>query len=184
LEGISLDFKYVENYISTIKAKYKSLQKANAHPFSLRIIDEEICTKNGETIFTLQLVGKNLVSKLYARDISNDKKLLKSLSPIDLLKILNTSNKKFLHKRENIILFPCQAYYKLITKNYNHILQQTIFTLEITRVNKITRKKLTALEIANNPLILEKLTPQEIYDLGYTVGSETILREILYLASL
>jgi hypothetical protein len=48
----------------------------------------------------------------------------------------------------------------------------------------MTQKKLTALEIANNPLILEKLTPQEIYDLGYTVGLETILREILYLANL
>ncbi|WP_342147459.1 hypothetical protein [Rickettsiella endosymbiont of Aleochara curtula] len=179
-----MDFKYVENYISTIKAKYKSLQKANAYPFSLRIIDEEVCTKSGETLFTLQLVGKNLVSRLYAKDISNDKKLLKSLSPIDLLKILNTSNRKILHKMENVILFPCQAYYKLIAKNYNHILQQTIFTLEISRVNKITQKKLTALEIANNPLILEKLTPQEIYDLGYTVGSETILREILYLANL
>ncbi len=184
MEGIRLNFKYVENYISTIKAKYKSFQKANAHPFSLRIIDEEICTKNGETLFTLQLVGKNLVSKLYAKEISNDKKLLESLSPIDLLKILNTSNKKYLHKRESIILFPCQAYYKLITKNYNHTLQQTIFTLEITRVNKISQKKLTALEIVNNPLIIEKLTPQEIYDLGYTVGSEAILKEILYLTSL
>jgi len=178
-----LSFKYVENTISTIKAKYKLLQKANAHPFSLRIIDEEI-NANGETIFTLQLVGKNLVSKLPAKDISSDKKLLKSLSPIDLLKILNASNKKLLKKRGNIILFPCQAYYKLIAKNYNHTLQQTIFILEISRANQITQKKLTALEIANNPLILEKLTPQEIYDLGYTVGSESILREILYLASL
>ena len=184
MEGISLDFKYVEYYFSSIKEKYKLLQKANTHPFSLRIIDEEVCKKNGETLFTLQLVGKNLVSKLYASDISKDKKLLKALSPIDLLKILNTSNKKFLYKRENIILFPCQAYYKLTAKNYNHIIQQTIFTLEITRASKITQKKLTALEIANNPLILEKLTPQEIYDLGYTVGSETILREILYLANL
>ncbi|MGC1854785.1 MAG: hypothetical protein WA659_05380 [Candidatus Aquirickettsiella sp.] len=181
---MGLDFKYVENYISSIKEKYKSLQKANACPFSLRIIDEEVCIENGETLFTLQLIGKNLISKLYASDISNDKKLLKSLSPIDLLKILNTSNKKFLHKRENIILFPCQAYYKLTAKNYNHILQQTIFTLEITRATKITQKKLTALEIAKNPLILEKLTPQEIYDLGYTVGSEAILKEIIYLAKL
>jgi hypothetical protein len=178
-----LSFKYVENTISTIKAKYKMLQKANAHPFSLRIIDEEI-NVNGDTIFTLQLVGKNLVSKLHAKDISSDKKLLKSLSPLDLLKILNASNKKFLQKRGNIVLFPCQAYYKLIAKNYNHTLQQTIFILEISRANQITQKKLTALEIANNPLILEKLSPQEIYDLGYTVGSETILREILYLASL
>lgn len=94
-----MDFKYVENYFSTIKAKYKLLQKANAHPFALRIVDEESST-NGETIFTLQLVGKNLVSKLSAKDISNDKELLKSLSPIDLLKILNISNKKFLQKRK------------------------------------------------------------------------------------
>lgn len=179
-----MNFKYVENTISTIKAKYKSLQKANAHPFALRIIDEEVCIKNGETIFTLQLVRKNLISKLYTKEIIDDKKLLKLLSPIDLLKILNASNKKLLHKKNNIILFPCQAYYKLIAKNYNHILQQTIFVLEITRANKVTQKKLTALEIANNPLILEKLTPQETYDLGYTVGSEMILKEILHLANL
>lgn len=182
-EGVSLNFKHVENYISTIKAKYKSLQKANAHPFALRIIDEEVCTKNGETLFTLQLVGKNLISKLYTNEITSDKKLLKALSPIDLLKILNSSNKKILNSKENIIIFPCQAYYKLIDKNYNHILQQTIFTLEITRINTITQKKLSALDIANNPLVLEKLSSQEIYDLGYTVGSETILKEILYLTN-
>ncbi len=64
------------------------LQKANAYPFSLRIIGEEI-NASGETIFTSQLVGKNLISKLYAKDISSDKKLLKSFSPLDLLKILN-----------------------------------------------------------------------------------------------
>jgi hypothetical protein len=159
------------------------LQKANAYPFSLRIIDEEINTSE-ETIFTLQLVGKNIISKLYAKDISNDKKLLKCFSPLDLLKILNASNRKLIQKRGNIILFPCRAYYKLIAKNYNHTIQQTIFILEISHANQVTKKRLTALEIANNPLILEKLSPQEIYDLGYTVGSETILREILYLANL
>ena len=83
-----------------------------------------------------------------------------------------------------MILFPCKAYYKLVAKSYNHMLQKTFFTLEITRANKTTQKKLAALEIANNPLILEKLTPQETYDLGFTVGSETILKEILHLASL
>jgi hypothetical protein len=182
--GISLSFKYVENTITTLKLKYKSLQKANSHPYSLRIINEEICAKNGETLFTLQIVGKNLVSKLYSADISNDKKLLKSLSPIDLLKILNIQNRNYLSKKNNMILFPCKAYYKLVAKSYNHMLQKTFFTLEITRANKTTQKKLAALEIANNPLILEKLTPQETYDLGFTVGSETILKEILHLASL
>ena len=90
-----MNFKYVENTISAIKLKYKSLQKASSHPYSLRIINEEICAKNGETLFTLQIIGKNLVSKLYATDIKKNKKLLKSLSPIDLLKILNTYNKNY-----------------------------------------------------------------------------------------
>lgn len=178
-----MSFKYVENTISTLKLKYKSLQKANSHPYSLRIINEAI-SKNGETLFTLQIIGKNLVSKLYATDISNDKKLLKSLSPIDLLKILNIYNRNYLSKKDNLILFPCKTYYRLVAKSYNHMLQKTFFTVEITRADKMTQKKLSALEIANNPLMLEKLTPQEIYDLGFTVGSETILKEILYLASL
>ncbi len=182
-----MNFKYVENYISIIKARYKSLQKANAYPFAFRIIDEEISAKNGKFLFILQLVGKNLISKLSINEITGDKQLLKSLSPTDLLKILNSLNKKkkkLLKKNENVIPFPCQTYYKLIAKNYNSIRQKTIFTLEITHANKITQKKIPAFEIANNPLILEKLTPQEIYELGYTVGSEAILRKILSLPKL
>lgn len=182
--GVGLNFKHVGNYISTIKAKYQSLQKANSHPFSLRIINEEICTKSGKTLFTIQLVGKNLISKLYAAEISSDRKLLKSLSPVDLLRILNISNQQFLCKRDDIILFPCDAYYRLVAKSYSHTLQQTIFTLEISRRNKTIQSKLTALEIINSPLILEKLNPQEIYDLGFTVGSENVLKEILHIANL
>lgn len=110
-----MSFKYVENTISTIKAKYKMLQKANAHPFSLRIIDEEI-NVNGDTIFTLQLVGKNLVSKLHAKDISSDKKLLKSFSPLDLLKILNALNKKFLKKGGTLFFFHVKPIINLLLK--------------------------------------------------------------------
>jgi hypothetical protein len=138
--GISLNFKYVENTISAIKLKYKSLQKASSHPYSLRIINEEICAKNGETLFTLQITGKNLVSKLYATDISHDKKLLKSLSPIDLLKILNTYNKNYLFKKDNMILFPCKAYYRLIAKSYNHVLQKTFLYSKSPALTKLPKK--------------------------------------------
>jgi hypothetical protein len=113
----------------------------------------------------------------------NDNQLLKELPPYDLIKILSNSNKK-IDKKDNLILFPCRSHYKIMAKSYDHINQQTIFTIEITRANNTIQKKLTALEILKNPLILEKLSHQETYDLGFTVGSEAILKEVQKLACL
>ncbi len=140
--------------------------------------------KNQDTIYIIQVVGKNLVSKIYATKLFKDKQLLNALSPYDLLHILNISNKKNIDKKDKLLIFPSRAHYKLVSKSYDHNTQQTIFTLAITQPSKTTQKKLTAFEIISNPLILAKLSSQETYDLGFTVGSETILKEIYKLAHL
>ncbi len=176
--GINLTLKFIANYVNALKLKYKSIQQANSRPFPLRIIGRELAPSNKDTIYTVQIVGKNLVSKVCATELFKDKQLLNSLSPCDLLLILNISNKKNSYKKKNIIIFPCHSRYKIISKSYNRVIQQTIFTIEISKLSGNIHKKLTALEIVNNPLILEKLSPQETYDLGFTIGSETIINEI------
>ena len=115
---------------------------------------------------------------MHATELFQDKRLLNSLSPYDLLYILNISNKQTFGKKDNFLIFPCRIHYKMVSKSYDRITQQTIFTIEIIHSNKIIQKKLTALEIVSNPLILGALNSQETYDLGFTVGSETILKEI------
>lgn len=173
-----MSLKFIENYINNFKLKYKSIQQASSCPFPLRIIGQEPADINGDTIYTVQIVGKNLVSKIHATEFFNDKQLLNALSPYDLLQFLNISNKQIAYKRDNIIIFPSRARCKMIAKNYDRVIQQTIFTIEISQANKIIHKKFTALEIVNNPLVLEKLSSEETYDLGFTVGSETILKEM------
>lgn len=174
--------KFIGNCINTIKLKYKSIQKANSYSFPLRIIGQELANEN--IIYIVQIVRKNLVFKLCANELFNDKQLLKGLSPYDLLKLLKSSNKKNFYKNNNLLIFPCHAHYKMVAKNYDHTSQQTIFIIEIIQANNIIQKKFTALEIVNNPLILEKLSYQETYDLGFTVGSEAILKEVQKLACL
>ncbi|WP_218814251.1 hypothetical protein [Rickettsiella endosymbiont of Dermanyssus gallinae] len=168
--------KFIGNYINTIKLKYKSIQQAKSYPFPLRIISQELANK--DTVYTVQIVGKNLVFKLCATELFNDNQLLQRLSPFDLLNILNSSNKKTFYKKNNLIIFPCRVHYKIIAKSYDHARQQSIFILEITQANNVIQKKFTALEIVKAPFMLEKLSSQEIYDLGFTIGSETILEEI------
>ena len=146
--------------------------------FPLRIVGQALYPKNKDVIYIMQIVGKNIVSKVHAAELFKDKQLLNSLSPYDLLYILNISNKQNFSKKNNFLLFPCPVHYRMVSKSYDHITQQTIFTVEIIHSDKTIQKKLTALEIVNNPLIVGKLSPQETYDLGFTVGSETILKEI------
>ena len=171
-----MSLNFIGRYIVKLKLKYKSIQQVNSCPFPLRIIGQE--RGNRDIIYTVQIVGKNLISKLCATELFNDKRLLNALSPYDLLLLLNVSNKKIYHKKENIILFPCPSRYRIISKSYNHIIQQTIFTMEISKTDGKIQKKFTGLEIVNNPLILEKLNAEETYDLGFTIGSETIINEI------
>ena len=174
--------KFIRRCINAIKLKYKSIQQVNSCPFSLRIIGQELSNKN--TVYTVQIVGKNLVFKLCAAELFNDNQLLQGLSPFDLLKILNSANKKTFSKKNNLLIFPCHIHYKMIAKGYDHTSQQSIFTIEMTQANNVILKKFTALEILNNPLILEKLSYQETYDLGFTVGSEAILKEVQKLTCL
>ena len=173
-----MSLKFIGNYLNNIKLKYKSIQQANSCPFPLRIIGQELADNKIDTIYTVQIVGKNLISKVYAAELINDKQLLNALSPYDLLNFLNISKKEVVYKKDNIILFPCRARYKIISKSYNRVIQQTIYTIEISQTNNTIQKKFTALEIVNNSLILGKLSPQETYDLGFTVGSEIVLKEI------
>ena len=182
--GINLSLKFIGNYVNALKLKYKSIQQASSCPFPLRIIGQELAHSNGETIYTIQIVGKNLISKLYAAELFNDKKLLSALSPYDLLHFLNTYNKKIAYKKDNVIIFPCRARYKIISKSYDRVIQQTIFIIEVIQANNTMQKKYTGIEIVNNPLIIEKLNSKETYDLGFTVGSEVILKEIHKLSQL
>lgn len=174
--------KFIGNYIKTIKLKYKSIKQANSCPFPLRIIGQELAKQ--DTVYTVQIAGKNLIFKLCAEELFNDNQLLKGLSPYDLLKVLNNSKKKTFYNNNNLIIFPCRTQYKMIAKSYDHVSQQSIFTLELTQANNVTQKRFTALEILNNPLILGKLSYQETYDLGFTIGSEAILKEVQKLTCL
>jgi hypothetical protein len=176
-----LNLNFLKYSINTLKSKYKSIQKTHS-TFPLRIIDKELSPRTGDTIYTIQIVGKNLVSKLQATELFNDAHLLAALSPFDLLKFVNISNKQRFYKNSNLLIFPCHMHYKMIAKSYDCKTQETIFTIEIVQANQTMQKKYTALEIVNGPLILEKLSSKENYGLGFAIGSEAVLKEMLKLA--
>lgn len=176
-----MNIKFIKRSINALKLKYKSIQKSSSS-FPLRIIDKELSPKNGDVIYTLQIVGKNIISKVCATELFNDKYLLDALSPYSLLKFLNITNKQLFYKKDNLLIFPCRVNYKILSQSYDHVAQQTVFTIEIIRENETIYKKYTALDIVNNPLLLEKLNPKETYELGFAVGSEAVLKEMLKLA--
>jgi hypothetical protein len=178
-----LNLKLIGNYIKNVKLKYKSIQQVSSRSYPFRIIAQELVRGNTDIIYILQIVGKNLVSKVYAAELFNDKQLLNALSPYDLLLFLNSFNKKIVCRKGNLLIFPCSSHYKLVSRQYDHFTQQTIFTIEIVQSGKTVQKKLTALQIVNNPFLLERLSAKETYEIGFTIGSETILKEIHQLMS-
>jgi hypothetical protein len=175
--------KFIEKYLKQLKLKYNLIKKANGNAFPLRIIAQEVSQTNHDITYTVQITKKNLIFKLQATELFRDQKLLSAFSPYELLKFLNHPKKKASNKT-NLVIFPCQAQYKLIAKNFDYLSQQTLFVVEITQNQEVTHKKLSALEIVNNPLIFQKLHPQETYEIGFAIGSEAILKEMNKLAHL
>ena len=64
--------------------------------------------------------------------------------------------------------------YKIISKKYDYEAKQNIFLIEIENQQKIAR---IADEIARDKELLANMDIGDIFDIGYTQGSESVLKE-------
>lgn len=125
----------------------------------------------GETKFVIQIANKNSIISLSAGDLilggydlnhfsDFHAEMIRQAVTGNLMQYLAQSEKKQSHR--------------IISKKYIRELQEYIFTIENKKNETIAR---TVYEITADKDLLYSMEFQDIFDVGYTVGSESVLKE-------
>lgn len=125
----------------------------------------------GEAEFLVQITNKHSMLPLTAAELINHynlndfsryhAELIKQAALGKLIEFLKLSDVN-------------QPKYKIISKKFNKDIQQNVFIIEDNNQNTIMR---TADEIAKDKIILSQMTFDDIHDIGYTQGFESIIKE-------
>lgn len=158
--------------VNRITKDYKALLAFTRGTKPFKIIEIIfLSTVPGETRFLIQITNKNSILKLSAAEIFilsydlNDfyefhAEMIIKAAQGKLVDFLSISNK--------------EKIYKIISKKYDKDTSQYVFVIEIKDQQMIVR---TSNEIAQDKELLFNMDIHDIFDIGYTQGSESVLKE-------
>jgi hypothetical protein len=165
-----------ENFLMAIIQKlvreYKILldQLRGAKP--LKIVEiVEISHEPGATQFLMQITNKNAFIQVSAADIISQGYQLHDFNDFHADMVRHAAQGKLL---EFLHLSELEPAYKIVSKKMDRDAQQYLFT--IRGADKVLFIR-SAHEISQDKDLLENLAIHDIYNIGYTAGSESILRE-------
>jgi hypothetical protein len=158
--------------LDKLSKEYKALLEhlRQAKPFKIIEISN-ISSVPGETKFVIQILNKNSIVNLSAAEIIGDGYNLNNFNNFHAEMIRQALLGKIL---EFLKLSETEPKYKIISKKYDRESQQYFFT--IASKDKATFI-LSADELSKDKILLYNMNIQDIYDIGYTHGSEAIIKE-------
>jgi hypothetical protein len=164
---------FLLNLLNKVVKEYKSLLEITRGKKPLKIVEiVNISATPGETEFIIQITNKNCILKISAAQIMHDGYKLTDFSEYHAELIRQAAQGKltdFLKFDEKHV-----PLYKVMSKVLDRDSKQYVFTLETKEGSRFTR---TAAELTMSREILRHLSIDDIYDIGYTQGCESILRE-------
>lgn len=165
-----------ENFLMSLLNKvikeYKSLLEHTRRDKPLKIVEIlNLSSIPGETQFTIQVTHKNCIVRLSAAEIISSNYNLNDFSDFHVEMIYHAAQGKLI---EFLKLSEKEPEYKIVSKRFVAKIQQYIFTIE-SKEN--IRFASTAEELSSNKKLLANIGVQDIYDIGYTQGAESVLKE-------
>lgn len=159
--------------LSWLLNQYREILEYTARNYPFRIVDSCRSLRTGETIFTIQFVGKSSIIKMSASELAEDDDLIQGFSPRDVKKIIKASLIK-----QKLTVLPGglqQASYKIIAKNFERKQKAPSYVIEqITETQTIT-KTVHLNEVTQSKEILLKFSKQDIFEIAFTAGANSIL---------
>lgn len=165
-----------ENFLLSLLHKvtkeYKALVEFTCRKKTLKIAEIlELSSTPGESKFAIQFTNKNCVLHLTAAEIISQNYHLDDFNEFHAAIIKQAAHGKlieFLKLSEKV----CE--YRIAVKRFDKSLQQYVFVIETKEQTRFTR---TAEEIAADKKLLLNLDITDVYDIGFTQGCESILKE-------
>ncbi|MDP1604291.1 MAG: hypothetical protein Q8M03_13610 [Legionella sp.] len=163
---------FLISLLNKIMKEYKALLEHTRRIKPFKII-EIINLSNipGESKFAIQLTNKDCYLHITAAEIITANYDLNDFTPFHAEIIRQAAYGKLIEFLKS--QGQEKPTYKIISKKINRDTQQFIFTIEKNNEQFIQ----TAEEISRDIDVLANMDIQDIYDIGYTQGSESILKE-------
>ena len=175
-QNYSDHFTSRENFLISLLNKaikeYKTLLESTRRTKPLKIVEILNLSKvPGETRFIIQVAHKNCILRLSAAEIIGSNYNINDFSNFHAEIIRQAAQGKLI---EFLKLSKNEPLYQIVSKRFDTKLQEYIFTIE-TKEN--IRFDNTAEELSSNKNLLLNMGVQDIYDIAYTQGTESILKE-------
>ncbi len=161
-------------FLNKLMKEYKALLAFSRRSKPLKIVEIiEPSDIPGETRFVIQITNKNSIISLSAGDIITQGYNLNDFNDFHAEMIKQALAGKLI---DFLSVTTRKPNYKIVSKKYVHELQEFIFTIETHENQTLNR---TSNEIANDKKMLGNMDLRDVFDVGYTKGSESILKEKL-----
>lgn len=156
----------------TVVNQYQSLRNITREAKAFRIIEiTKLSALPGKSKFKIQVTNKSSILNLNARSIVNSYDL-DFFSNFHAQLIKKANDGKLIEFLDALVTN--EPLFKIASKKFDRASNQFIFT--VTTKEKIMFD-CTAGELSNNKHVLSNMNFQDIYDIGFTKGTETILNE-------
>ncbi len=163
---------FLLSLLKKITQEYKALLDFTKNTKSLKIVEiMELSNIPGESSFAIQHSNKNCIVSLKASAIIQNGYNLNDFSAFHADLIREAGKGRLI---EFLKLSQAKPLYKITAKKYDKNLQQYLYTIEAKDEIMFTR---TASELSKDKNLLLNMDIKDIYDIGYTTGCESILKE-------
>jgi len=154
--------------------QYREILEYTSRNYPFRIVEAHRVLRTGETMFTVQFVGKSTCIKLSANELADDDDLIQGFSPRDVKRIMQAALTK--HKISIINGGLQQTPYKIVAKNFEREDTKLSYVIEQTNSqNEKSTKILTLDEMTKSKEVLLQFSKHDIYEIAYTAGINSIL---------
>lgn len=164
--------KFIIGILNKVASEYKSLLEISRRKKAFKIIGiAHLSHLPQKTKFILQVTNKKCMLKLSAIDIFNSYSLenFNELHAELIRRAIQGTLIEFLDS-----LNDNKPLYKITSKKFDRNLNQYVFTIQSKIQNQFV---FTAKELSSNKYLLENMNLQDVYDIGHTQGTETVLNE-------
>lgn len=155
--------------LNKIIKEYKALLSYTRQSKPFKIVEiYQLSNTPGETAFLIQVTNKNYAFRATAAQIIQRNYNLSNFNDFHAEMIKRAAQGtlvEFLHQKSS---------YKIVSKRLDREIKQYVFTLETSENQYLT---CTADEISKDKNILMNISKDDVYDVGYTQGSESIIKE-------
>ncbi len=162
----------VSRFFSWLLTQQREIFKQRAKYYPFRIVAIRRLPLTGETIFTVQFVGKSTCVKLKADELAEDDRLIQGFSPSDVKQIIEAALVQ--EKLRVISGGKSQEPFKILSKNFSGERMKPSYLVEETRGSRRSTKTVNLEEVTQSKEILLKFSKQDIYEIAYTAGEQSV----------